>query len=131
MERIEMKGFYKPTNKRKIARHAIVYECNHKLYNSCTLFQIDERSGFGLAVIQERFNPRTKMHWWGAIDPWLADDIFMNENFIDVFRSLSDAPIDGLYRTITVRSLMNLLKMKPMKREYWETSFTSQNLQGI
>lgn len=126
-----MKGNYIPANKRKISKHAIVYECNHKLYNDCTLFQIDERSGFGLAVIQERYNSKTKMHWWGAIDPWLADDIFNNPNFIDVFRKLSDAPVDDLYPTIVVRSLMGLLGMKPMKREYWETNFVSQNLHGL
>lgn len=33
------------------------YRCDHPVYNSCTLFLVEER---GLAVIQQRFDPETK-----------------------------------------------------------------------
>ena len=50
-----------------------VYHCNHPLYNSCTLFKVKE---FGLAVIQQRWDPIEKHTWWTEIDPWLNDSIY-------------------------------------------------------
>lgn len=123
-----MKGYYVPKTKRRISKYSMVYGCDHPLYNACTLYL--DKNGFGLAVIQERYNSKTKMHWWGPIDPWLADDIFECFLFEAHFSSLSDKEDNGRYPTIPVRSLMNLLGMKPLKRMIWETSF-SQKIQKV
>lgn len=48
------------------------YRCDHPVYNSCTLFLVEER---GLAVIQQRFDPETKATFWTEVDDWLTDPI--------------------------------------------------------
>lgn len=96
------------------------YICNHPLYNYCTLF----RNGkIGLAIVQERFNEKTKFRWWGTIDPWLAGDIYFNKNFRDVFlKNASECDENDIYPTLTVRKIMWMLRMKPLKKEVWEES---------
>ena len=96
------------------------YECKHPLYNRCTLFVIDDR---GIAVVQQRFDPIRKTTWWGPIDIWLTDKIYLNPLFKEYFDKYSKVSIDGLYPTVTVRSIMHSLKMKPIKKESWETVF--------
>lgn len=94
------------------------YICNHPRYNRCTLFRIGDR---GLAVIQERYNEKTKARWWGPLEPWLAGDIYVSNGFHSVFDEYAAKPdSDGLYPTITVRKIMWKLRMKPLRREYWE-----------
>ena len=125
-----MKGFYTSNEHYKKARNATVYTCNHKLYNSCTLYSL--KNGLGFAVIQERFNEKQKVHWWGPIDPWLADDIYNSPKFMDRFRRIADFPNEeGLYPTIEVRSLMHLIGMKPMKKQFWERPHDPQVLKGF
>ena len=58
------------------------YKCDHPVYNRCTLFQIGND---GLAVIQQRFNKRTKTTYWSEIDPWLTDDIYLHPKFKESF----------------------------------------------
>ena len=41
------------------------YRCDHPVYNSCTLFLVEER---GLAVIQQRFDLETKATFWTEVD---------------------------------------------------------------
>lgn len=95
-----------------------IYTCDHPLYNRCTLYL---NGNVGIAVIQEHFNEKTKARWWGAVDPWLSGDIYMNENFRAVFDENALGPDEkGLYPTITVRRIMWLLRMKPLRREFWE-----------
>lgn len=95
-----------------------IYRCNHPRYNQCTLFQTDGR---GIAVIQERFNEKTKSKWWGSVDPWLAGDIYFHEEFADFFEEHATEPDEnGLYPTFPVRSIMWMLRMKPLKKQYWE-----------
>ena len=96
------------------------YECDHPIYNACTLFKIGSK---GLAVIQQRFNQFTKTTWWSEIDPWLNDDIFLHPGFKDYFEERSGEGTDGLYPTVTIRQLMWALKMKPIPKEPWETVF--------
>ena len=97
------------------------YQCNHKLYDWCTLY---EQDGVGLAVIQQRYDPKTKKSWWSTIDPWLANDIFLNPGFYEYFKKVA-APkdISGCYPTIVVRRLMRILGMPPLEKEFWETRF--------
>ena len=43
-----------------LSMYGKVYFCNHPVYHCCTLFQIGEK---GLAVIQQRFDEKTKSTW--------------------------------------------------------------------
>lgn len=97
-----------------------IYICDHPAYNRCTLYEIN---GVGLGVIQQRFNPRTKRSWWTEIDEWLTDDIFVQPGFKDYFDKHGGPCEDGLYPTVTVRQIMWALRMKPIKKERWETVF--------
>lgn len=123
-----MKGYYVGDHTIRRSIYSRVYRCDHPLYNECTLY---ERNGQGLAVIQQRFNPKLKMTWWGPVDPWLADDIYSEDKFLERFLSLSNFMIEGLYPTIEVRKLMYQLAMKPMMVAFWESSLSSQKLQVL
>lgn len=96
------------------------YLCNHPVYSVCTVFKIREK---GLAVIQQRFDSKNKYTWWGEVDPWLIDSLYLHPNFKKFFDERSGICSDGLYPTVTIRQIMWALKMKPIKRERWETVF--------
>lgn len=96
------------------------YICNHPVYNRCTLYQIGSK---GLAVIQQRTNNATKTTWWSELDPWLTDDLYLHTKFKEFFDKRSGECTDGLYPTVTIRQIMWALKMKPIRRERWETCF--------
>lgn len=98
----------------------ITYECNHPVYDRCTLYSIGNR---GLAIIQQRFDPVTKTTRWTELDPWLTDPIYLHNKFKDYFDKRAGEPINKLYPTVTVRQIMWALKMKPIPRERWETCF--------
>lgn len=100
--------------------YGVTYECNHPVYSRCTLFKIKNR---GIAVIQQRYNPFTKHTWWGEIDDYLRDDLYLNKYFYEFFDSNASAQNNGIYPTFTIRQIMHRLKMKPLKREPWETVF--------
>lgn len=95
-----------------------IYECDHPMYHQCTLF----RSGpVGLAIIREKFDPIRKTRRWSSIEPWIAGDIYLNKKFEMYFIDHARAPDEnGLYPTYTVRQVMWALRMKPLKKEYWE-----------
>lgn len=67
--------------------------------------------------------PSTKTTLWGEIDPWLTDSLYLHDKFIDFFNNRSGEPENGLYPTVTIRQIMWALKMKPLKKERWETCF--------
>ena len=96
------------------------YACKHPVYDKCTLYLIENK---GLAVIQQRFDPKTKATYWGEIDAWLADQLYLHTGFKDYFDTRAGPSENGLYPTVTVRQLMWALKLKPMKKERWETVF--------
>ena len=102
-----------------------VYICDHPVYNSCTLFKIGDK---GLAVIQQRTDEVSKTTWWTELDPWLADDLYLHPKFKEFFDQRAGACTDGLYPTVTVRQIMWALRMKPMKRERWETVFDRKDI---
>lgn len=93
------------------------YICEHPVYNSCTLYRIEER---GLAVIQQRFDSETKSTWWSEVDPWITDALYLHPDFREYFEMRAGACTDGLYPTVTVRQIMWALKMKPIQKERWE-----------
>lgn len=98
-----------------------VYRCDHPVYRVCTLYK--ER-GKGLCVIQQRYNEKTKSTYWSAIDPWLTDKIYLHSGFPEYFESHARKKNqNGEYPTVTVRQIMWALRMKPLKRERWETVF--------
>ena len=103
-----------------IVTHAVSYKCSHPVYTRCTLYLIEEN---GLAVIQQYYDPKTKQTWWGEIYPWLIDEIFSREGFLAYFSKFAGAPENDIYPTVTVRQIMWALKMKPLKRDIWETCF--------
>lgn len=67
--------------------------------------------------------PSTKTTWWTEIDPWLTDSLYLHERFLEFFNDRSGEHENGLYPTVTVRQMMWAMKMKPIKRERWETCF--------
>ncbi len=102
-----------------------LYICDHPVYNRCTLFVI---SGKGLAVIQQRFNPENKTTWWSELDPWLPNALYLHPKFKKYFDERAGKRTDGLYPTVTIRQIMWALKMKPLKRERWETVFDKRDI---
>lgn len=106
--------------KRYSSIYGKTYICNHPIYDRCTLFKIGNK---GLAVIQQRYNIHTKSTIWTDIDPWLNDTIYLHERFKEFFDERAGEIQNGLYPTVSIRQIMWGLKMKPLKRERWETYF--------
>lgn len=96
------------------------YICNHLVYDTCTLFEID---GKGLAVIQQRFDPETKSTFWTEVDAYLTDALYLHPRFREFFDRRAGTCTDGLYPTVTIRQMMWALKMKPLPKQPWETVF--------
>lgn len=103
-----------------LSTYGSTYTCDHPVYSICTLYQIGNK---GLGVIQQRFDESSKATWWGEIDPWLTDTIYLHPKFKQFFEERAGEPVNGLYPTVSVRQVMWALKMKPIKRERWETCF--------
>lgn len=97
-----------------------IYHCDHEVYSRCTLFCIGNR---GLAVIQQRYDPDTKSTYWSSVDPWLTDSLYLHPKFKSFFDDRSGECTNGVYPTVTIRQIMWALKMKPLRRERWETCF--------
>lgn len=108
-----------------LSNYGDTYECDHPVYDVCTLFKMDTK---GLAVIQQRYDSDTKSTWWGEIDPWLTDDLYLHPKFKEFFDARSGEATDGLYPTVTIRQIMWALKMKPIPRERWETCFDRKGI---
>lgn len=115
--------FEKPANYSHM--YGQIYNCDHPVYSRCTLYLIGKK---GLAVIQQHYIPETKSTYWTEIDPWLVDVLYLHEGFKKFFDSRAGECTDELYPTVTVRQIMWALKMKPLKRERWETCFDRRNI---
>lgn len=114
-----MRYYYQP-QQQDSSRFSRIYICNHLLYSRCTLYQFNN---LGLAVIQQRYDANEKTTYWTEVDAGLADDIYRHPKFYRYFKSKAAEPVNDLYPTVTVRQIMWALKMKPLKRERWETVF--------
>ena len=108
-----------------LSTYGSTYTCGHPVYDKCTLFQIEDR---GLAVIQQRCDKDTKTTWWGEIDPWLTDLLYLHPSFKKYFDERSGPCTDGLYPTVTIRQIMWALKLKPIPKERWETCFDRRDI---
>ena len=109
----------KPTYFRP-ARHAMPYTCGHPVYSTGTLYFHDD---LGLVVIQQRYDPNTKHTWWGELDNWLIEEIFDQPEFEALFRKYARKRERDIFPTLTVRQVMWALRMKPLKKQPWETCF--------
>lgn len=103
-----------------LSTYGDTYKCDHPVYDACTLFKMEDK---GLAVIQQRQDSESKTTWWGEIDPWLTDALYLHPKFKKYFDDRSGENEDGLYPTVTIRQIMWALKIKPLPRERWETCF--------
>ena len=112
-----MKYFYEPPEKwNRVGWRQVC--CNHEMFNRCTLYL---KNGLGIMVVQKHFNETTKASWWGCVDPPIAHDIYNHERFASYFERYATPPDrSGLYRVIQLRKLMWALRMKPLKKEFWE-----------
>lgn len=108
-----------------VSMYGSTHICDHPVYDRCTLFKIDDR---GLAIIQQRFDEHTKRTWWSEIDPWLTDTLYLHPNFKDYFDKRSGLCTNGLYPTVTIRQIMWALKIKPIHKERWETTFDRRSI---
>ena len=100
--------------------YVIAYECNHTVYDVCTLYKIGNKR---LCVIQQRFNNNTKSTFLSEIDPWLTDILYFHPKFKSYFDKRSGEYIDRLYPTVTIRQIMLALKNKTIHIDRWETCF--------
>lgn len=103
-----------------LSMYGRTYTCSHPVYDSCTLFEIGEK---GLAVIQQRFDSKTKSTFWTEIDSYLTDVLYLHPKFKEFFDTRAGTCTDDLYPTVTIRQIMWALKMKPLPKQKWETVF--------
>ena len=108
-----------------LSMYGTTYTCNHPVYNKCTLYLIDNK---GLAVIQQRYDNETKHTYWTEIDPWMTDPLCLHPRFKEYFNKRSGEHVNGLYPTVTIHQLMWALKLKPLRRERWETCFDRRDI---
>lgn len=108
-----------------LSKYGETYNCNHPVYNVCTLFKIDDK---GLAIVQQRIDKDTKLTWWSDIDPWLTDELYLHPGFKKYFDERASECTDGLYPTVTIRQIMWALKMKPLAKQRWETCFDRKQI---
>lgn len=108
-----------------LSMYGEIYICDHPVYKRCTLYKIGNK---GLAVIQQRFDCGSKFTWWGEVDPWLTDALYLNANFKEYFDERSGFCKNGVYPTVTIRQIMWALKMKPLHKERWETVFDRRDI---
>lgn len=69
----------------------------------------------------EYFDCQRKTFYYDKLPPYLANDIFEAKGFEEYFKAHSAAERDGLYPTVTARSIMWALRMRPLKKEWWES----------
>ena len=89
------------------------------LYSSCRLYMISDEEG--LAIVQKRFNPKLKVFFYNAPDAWIMDEILKNPGFTDYVFEHAGESTDNIFPTVTVRQVMYALKMKPLRKEQWES----------
>ena len=117
--------YEKPSKVSKVVTNGYSYHCDHPVYSRCTLF---DKDGIGLGVIQQHYDPYSKHTYWTEIDEWLNDLIAENPNFDRYFNERAGPPVDRIYPTVTIRQLMWALRMKPLKKERWETVFDRKDI---
>lgn len=59
----------------------------------------------------------------GEIDEWLVEAIYSNPGFDSFFNKNAKEKRGDIFPTFTIRQVMWALRMKPLKKEPWETVF--------
>jgi hypothetical protein len=108
-----------------LSKYGETYMCDHPVYDRCTLYLIGNK---GLAIIQQRYDISTKKTWWGEIDPWLTDALYLHPKFKKFFDERAGECVEGLYPTVSIRQIMWALKIKPIRRQRWETCFDRRDI---
>lgn len=108
-----------------LSKYGETYICRHPVYIKCTLYRSGDR---GLAIIQQRYDERTKTTWWDALDPWLTDELYLHPGFREYFENRAGTGTDGLFPTVTIRQIMWALKLKPLPKQRWETCFDRRDI---
>lgn len=85
---------------------------DHPIYKLGTQFV---QNGRGLIIVQKRFT--AKYVYWDAIDPWLANDIYLHPDFPIYFQKFSR---EENFPIVPIRQVMWTLRMKPLPKEFWE-----------
>lgn len=110
-----MRYFYR-TGEVCVAMYGEPIKLAHDIYRNGTLFRQD---GKGLVVTRLMMHS-DKSFSWEALDPALANDIYLSERFPEFFAehaASTDWPI------FPVRKVMWALRMKPLPKEFWEGYF--------
>lgn len=79
-------------------------------------------------MIQQRYDKKTKHTYWTQIDGWIANALFSHPEFPLYLEERAGKPKDKIYPTVTVRQAMWAIRMKPLKRERWETVFDRKDI---
>lgn len=108
-----------------LSMYGETYTCDHPVYDRCTLYLIGNK---GLAIIQQRYDISTKKTWWSEIDPWLTDALYLHPKFKKFFDKRAGERVEGLYPTVSIRQIMWALKIKPIRRQRWETCFDRRDI---
>ncbi len=90
----------------------------HPIYRGGTLYF---EKGKGLIITQQHFDAKTKNCFWDYVDYWIANDIYTSSKFYDFFDA--NATVTN-FPVFELRKVMWELRMKPLKKEAWETFFT-------
>ena len=109
-----MKYFYEKPNTWSREGWKVI-QCEHPLFNRGTLLYSEDGRGF--IAVQKHFDPVSKSSWWGSLDSWLAYDIRKAERFEAFFEEHANPEHSCV---VPVRKLMWELRMKPLRKEYWE-----------
>lgn len=113
-----MRYYYKRQN--LIPEHgAVVGGEETDIFRHYTEFKEGDRR---IGVIQQYFDPIDKKCWWDSIDPAIAEDIFKQERFAKWFKEKA-APADISCPIVKLRTIMWELRMRPLKKEFWEGYF--------
>ena len=56
--------------------------------------------------------------------------LYLHPHFKEFFDMRSRMATNGLYPTVTIRQIMWALKMKPIKKERWETVFDRRDIKS-
>ena len=111
----------------------------HQFLHACTLYKNGDK-GLGVVKQYHDINPEgytvdlkyaieypvqvVKTMWAPIDDMGLIEDIYRNNNFPIIFEKWAkEQDENGLYPITTVRKLMWALRMKPLPKERWETTF--------
>lgn len=94
-----------------------VVDPKHPIYKRGTLYFEHNR---GLIVTQKHFNSDTKECFWSNVDDWIANDIYTCARFPEFFQMHAT---ESEYPIFELRKIMWALRMKPLKKETWETYF--------